>query len=749
MTGRHRPIFKPAWIKYALSYIALMAVLFTGISAYMYAYFNGAMRDKAVENSINKLSRIRYQQERYLSTLLDIADQMSLSPYIAPFKFRDEPWKAYKLLQQMKPYTVTTSFCDQMFLIFNNDDTLYSSASSMKLNLFLHNLMLFDETPPEELEALIRAPGSLHILKSQRVRSILLDGASPRMVTVITPLGISLSENIGTLIFMIKESTFHALFRDEVAQSSNTYIISGEQVIASGENFSLPQNDVLTAVNGMNGRQAVTIRYGGNDYLLAALGGQEFMAIRYCTVIPLSAIAPSVKSGLIGFFLVLTGLSFPCVLLIWFFTRSSYKPIRQLRSLFPAAQPSADDFGAIHKGIAELAAQNNNLSARLDESIPMRRASFILAFIKGRFQGKTDAAAAAAGLEMDINKKYFAVLLAGLSPQAGQGAVEALLAEPVPGTAICGTEIISLDQILLVLFADDKAALESWAEEIRRKATAGHEVTAVSISGIHDDFRAIKTAYLEANSAYDNRFVMGEARLLRFEDICGAARHVVPQARNYTDGIKQAMDAGNLAMVNARIDDLFAFLKRTEMSLFAFRMIYNDVIDAILSKQEEPGASEDMLRYYDVFTLSGCRSIDDLDNILRNLCDRLVSHAKPPMDGTPVIREAAEYINTHFSDPSLSMSEVAGKLGLSTARLSLDFKENMHMSPSDYLLLLRMEKSKELLGTTKISIKDVCAAAGYYDASGFIRRFKQYTAVTPLQYRQNIQKGGRADNAQG
>ncbi len=94
-------------------------------------------------------------------------------------------------------------------------------------------------------------------------------------------------------------------------------------------------------------------------------------------------------------------------------------------------------------------------------------------------------------------------------------------------------------------------------------------------------------------------------------------------------------------------------------------------------------------------------------------------------------------MNENFADPNLNMSAIADRFGLSAARLSLDFKELMGMSPSDYLLLLRMEKSKELLSTTDMSIKDVCAAVGYFDTSGFIRRFRGYLAMTPLQYRQN------------
>jgi AraC-like DNA-binding protein len=39
-----------------------------------------------------------------------------------------------------------------------------------------------------------------------------------------------------------------------------------------------------------------------------------------------------------------------------------------------------------------------------------------------------------------------------------------------------------------------------------------------------------------------------------------------------------------------------------------------------------------------------------------------------------------------------------------------------------------------------MSVKDICKAVGYYDTSGFIRRFRRYLAITPLQYRNNARR---------
>jgi two-component system response regulator YesN len=151
-----------------------------------------------------------------------------------------------------------------------------------------------------------------------------------------------------------------------------------------------------------------------------------------------------------------------------------------------------------------------------------------------------------------------------------------------------------------------------------------------------------------------------------------------------------------------------------------------------------------------VFTLSGCRSIADLDDLLRKLCRDILSRGEPERDQThPVIREIIGYMHQHYAEPTLSMSAFADAYGISAVRLSLDFKELSGMTPSEYLLLLRMEKAKELLGGTRMPVKDIGMAVGYYDASGFIRRFRQHMAMTPAQYRQMIgQKESTSMNVQ-
>ena len=54
--------------------------------------------------------------------------------------------------------------------------------------------------------------------------------------------------------------------------------------------------------------------------------------------------------------------------------------------------------------------------------------------------------------------------------------------------------------------------------------------------------------------------------------------------------------------------------------------------------------------------------------------------------------------------------------------------------------MVRMEKAKEILQTTRYRIIDVAMQVGYTNASSFTRVFRETTGMTPNQYRR-LQKG--------
>lgn len=98
-----------------------------------------------------------------------------------------------------------------------------------------------------------------------------------------------------------------------------------------------------------------------------------------------------------------------------------------------------------------------------------------------------------------------------------------------------------------------------------------------------------------------------------------------------------------------------------------------------------------------------------------------------------MINRAKEYINDNLSF-DLQLGDISDELDISKYHFLRLFKEKTFLSPHSYLMIKRIEKSKQLLqkGESLINTAHMC---GFNDQSHLNRRFKLATGITPGNYK--------------
>ncbi|HEY0100593.1 MAG TPA: helix-turn-helix domain-containing protein [Pyrinomonadaceae bacterium] len=81
------------------------------------------------------------------------------------------------------------------------------------------------------------------------------------------------------------------------------------------------------------------------------------------------------------------------------------------------------------------------------------------------------------------------------------------------------------------------------------------------------------------------------------------------------------------------------------------------------------------------------------------------------------------------------LDELAHSLNLSRSRLQHLFKSETGLPPAQYLRRLRLERAKDLMRNSVLSVKQVMTSVGISDKSHFERAFKKAYGLTPRQYR--------------
>ncbi|MFD0835646.1 AraC family transcriptional regulator [Mariniflexile aquimaris] len=84
---------------------------------------------------------------------------------------------------------------------------------------------------------------------------------------------------------------------------------------------------------------------------------------------------------------------------------------------------------------------------------------------------------------------------------------------------------------------------------------------------------------------------------------------------------------------------------------------------------------------------------------------------------------------------SIDLIKIASELGVGYSKFRSDFKKQTGVSPLQYYLLLKIEKSKELLLNSTKSQKEIAFELGFESDYYFNRLFKQKTGFAPGQFR--------------
>ena len=179
-------------------------------------------------------------------------------------------------------------------------------------------------------------------------------------------------------------------------------------------------------------------------------------------------------------------------------------------------------------------------------------------------------------------------------------------------------------------------------------------------------------------------------------------------------------------------------------------------------------ATSGALFYSPLFTVSGCASIFIFPYISIKLLsfipsnihvvrekvqeNEIIAQEHPVEDIKPVITEDKESRKfekvaalmgkwvqmEHFTQPDINIKDVASEMGTNSNYLSSYINKALGTSFSLWLNTLRIEKSKEYLGSkTKMSIEECGIKVGYQSLYNYSRWFKTITGMSPSEFRRS------------
>jgi Transcriptional regulator containing an amidase domain and an AraC-type DNA-binding HTH domain len=101
----------------------------------------------------------------------------------------------------------------------------------------------------------------------------------------------------------------------------------------------------------------------------------------------------------------------------------------------------------------------------------------------------------------------------------------------------------------------------------------------------------------------------------------------------------------------------------------------------------------------------------------------------------------ARFMLREMLESPVDMEQIAQSLPMGYSKFRKLFKKLTTQSPHQYLLNLRLDKSRELLETTHLTVNEIAFQTGFESVFYFSKLFKRKNGVSPMQYRAT--KGGQ------
>ncbi|MBA3707760.1 MAG: helix-turn-helix transcriptional regulator [Planctomycetes bacterium] len=142
----------------------------------------------------------------------------------------------------------------------------------------------------------------------------------------------------------------------------------------------------------------------------------------------------------------------------------------------------------------------------------------------------------------------------------------------------------------------------------------------------------------------------------------------------------------------------------------------------------EPAAA--LIKRADLFRVLGLIS----QSVLRSFPSTVTA---PRSRAGRLVRHAMRFIEANLAKP-ISVREVAASVSVDPNHLGRVFKQSLGKSVGETILLLRMEKARNLLKRTDRPIGDIAKSVGYPDSLYFSRLFRREMGLAPSEWRQNV-----------
>jgi len=514
--------------------------------------------------------------------------------------------------------------------------------------------------------------------------------------------------------------------------------------------------------------------FRGSDYAFASVVS-PYTGWRYVDVLPVDSLHGRSRQ-VQTFMLLLAAFSAAAAAILAFLAAAKiYTPFRSLLNLFrhgeaaPASPGAAkakrtNELDVLVSEIHRMSERTSELQHRLREHMPVLRHSFLHQLLEGRAEPPEKCMETFEYLEMKPEPFGYFVQIYRIDDYDGFTD-----RYPVPDQSLIRYFIAKLAEETyeqhglraFPLFADgrDIVVIGNLGTEEQRREYEALSVSmaetlaqliqqylqwsvSVGIGTLQASPADIRVSFGEAKKALEIRAFRGVRTIAAYWEV----QRERPEGVELLDRLREARQGalgrfkdGTTDALAEELSSLNSIARSAEGVPFgivqhAFYQLLIDVLERGIDFGMPADAKVELAALHEaVFKQETAESLaDTVVRLVLDMKDRYDAYAQGRK--SPAVMDMMAYIEANFQK-DISLGGIADHLHLDPSYISRLFKQQINVNFTDYVIALRMNKAKELLAGSAMTVKEIGAAVGYENQRSFNRIFKKSEGITPGEYR--------------
>ncbi|MFS0728199.1 helix-turn-helix domain-containing protein [Paenibacillus sp. 1P07SE] len=265
-----------------------------------------------------------------------------------------------------------------------------------------------------------------------------------------------------------------------------------------------------------------------------------------------------------------------------------------------------------------------------------------------------------------------------------------------------------------------------------------HSVT-IGVSRRAEDRTEIPDCVAEAMESIKQRMIEGSGGILYEREKNGSnTKYIYPA--NSERRMLNYLDQGDLDSIAKELELIGAEIRSAEyISYDNILFIYYQLVGVTIKHLRENNVSTARIfagRGNVYAALSAIDTLDELEQYVYDFCREIVQYlARTPGESSNQYGERiVSYLEERYRE-EIVFEEMAKEIGISYSYMRKIVYEMTGQSLSDYLNMLRIEKAKELLQHSDLTITQIASDVGYYNVQSFNRFFRKFEGLPPSGYK--------------